>query len=96
MVPATAGIGRINPQQASGIVVGQRLEQHRVRDAEYRSIGADAQRQRHYRNGCEARIFAELARAVSEILQQLIKPAEAPHVARDFFDQRDVAEFTNG
>src|SRR5262249_15404240 len=46
----------------------QRAQQHRIYDAEDRAVGADAERQRNYRNQSEARIFRQHPRSVPQVL----------------------------
>ncbi len=50
---------------------GQRLEQHRVDDAEHRCVGANPQRERKHRRQREARVPQERADAVADVLDDL-------------------------
>src|SRR6516162_7029051 len=54
-----AGLVKEDSYQTIGIGVGQRMQQHRIHDAENGRVGSHAQSQRHYSDGSEARGFAQ-------------------------------------
>src|SRR5262245_49039435 len=53
-------------------VIRQRFEQHRVNDAEYCCVRADAERQSEDGNQGEARIFQQHSRAITQVLNHFV------------------------
>src|SRR5262245_52025526 len=77
----TAGGAREDPHESAGVLVGQWPERHGMDDAEHRRVRADAQAERKRDNQCEAGIFRQRSRAVSQVLPKLFNPSRAASVA---------------
>ena len=56
-----AGCGVVERDQLAGLRIGQRLQEDALDDAEYGCVGADPNRERHYRDGRKARHPGETA-----------------------------------
>ncbi len=76
-------IGRTNRQQP---------EQRRIQDRKDRGVGADAERQRKNRNGCKTGASLDLPQRIQKIAPDSLHRTPAPHLARDFFDEKLVPE----
>src|SRR5882672_2682697 len=76
-----ARVRRANDYQPLRFGIRQRPEQHRIDDTENRSVGADSQRQRQYRNQCEARILRQHSCAVAQVLPYVFEPSHTASVA---------------
>ena len=74
-------IGLKRGDQLLGMRVGQRLKQNRIHHAENCGVGADAQRQRQYRDGSEAGVFAQHAKCIARVLQKCLEPGRAAQFA---------------
>jgi hypothetical protein len=61
-------MGLLNEDEPSGIMEGQRAQQHRVHRAGDGGVGSDAERQGQHRDQSEARRFAELPNRVAKIV----------------------------
>src|SRR5208282_328241 len=71
----------------------QRPEQHGIRDTEHGSIGANTQREGDDRHRRHARVLAQHAHTIAEILNDGFDEAHAPSVPAFFFDLLDAAKF---
>jgi len=81
---------------AVGIRVRQRAQEHAVDDAEHRRAGADAERQREDGGRGEPGPLAQDARAVPEVGPQNLDEPEPPDRAGVLLGQRDVPEAAQG
>ncbi len=66
---------------AIGVGVAERLEQHRIHDAEDGSVGSDAQRQRGHGGDGEARVLPEHEERVFDVVPEIA------HLATPFLRQ---------
>ena len=85
----TARRGRplhVDPDQLAGPVDRQRFQQHRVDDAEDRSVGPDAERKHDDRRRAEAGMLQHHAYAVAQVLEQVFDVAEGEDIATLFLD----------
>ena len=78
--------------QLVAALVGQRLEEHAVDDAEDRGVGADAERHRQDDDEREAWRLEERACPVAHVLHERLGGAHEPRVADVIFHTADVAE----
>ena len=62
---------------AVGVGVGKRVQQNGVDEGEHRGGSADAEREGEHRDGGEARVAEEGAKAVANISAELIEEAQA-------------------
>ena len=85
-----------NPNQPVAVRIGQRPQHHGVHNAENRSIGADAQRQREHRDRCKARISAQLPQAITDVLQEILDIVYSAHIPALLFDLLDSAKLAQG
>jgi hypothetical protein len=74
------------------ILVGKRTEQHSIDHTEYRGVCADAESEGEDGDSREARGLAQHARAVANILRQVLEPFPAPRDAAFFLLVRCVAK----
>jgi len=77
----------------SGLIIGQRPEQHRIHHAEDRGVRSNTQRQREHRSCGEARSAQHRAQAVAQILQQSFREVHATRFAAFFLRVLDSAKF---
>ena len=59
--------------EAAGVGVGQRTNQHRIDGAEHRGVDADAERERGDGDGRERRIAADLPQRKAQVAHQLLE-----------------------
>ena len=72
LVVAEARRGTANRDEAIGVGVGERLQQHAVDDAEDRGDGAEAERQRERGDDQETRLFQQQAASVADIVNERV------------------------
>ena len=82
----------VQDDELVAVLVGQRPQQHAVDDAEDRRVGADAERHRHDDDESEARIAAEAAQAVADVLRGDFDEPRQPVVAHVVLDAVNRAE----
>jgi hypothetical protein len=70
----------VDRDQALGLQVGKRADQHRVHDAEDGGVAADAERESDHSHGREAGAADEHARAVPEIAEQRFHGRSPPEL----------------
>ena len=81
-----------NPTKLICLRVRQWIQKHAVDDREQRGIHADAQRQRQNRDRRKARRLAQRARAITQILQQILQPRPRPLIVRHVLNHSRVAQ----
>jgi hypothetical protein len=59
----------------------QRAQEHGVGEREDGGVGADAERERHHRDGGEQRIAAQAAHGVAQVASEVVEPRQAALVA---------------
>ena len=69
-----------------GLAERQRAEQRRVDQREDRAVGADAERERHRRDGGERRRAAQLPRREPHVVPELVDPSRQAHVRSPTYD----------
>ena len=74
------GLLLVQPDEATGLLVRQRREQHRVDDAEDGGRAADAEAERQRHDGGVARAPPHLAERVAQVAGEPFDPADAVHV----------------
>ncbi len=74
----------LDHHQPVAVLIGQRLQQHAVDDAEDGGVGADAEAERQHRQQRVAGMAQQRPRAVLQIRQQRFEPADAARIARFF------------
>ena len=72
-VLALAWLGFGDQHEAAWICIRQRLQEHGVKEAEDRGVGADAEGQSEHGGGHEAGRAAKLAQGELEVLQERFK-----------------------
>ena len=89
-------IRRLFPErdEATGIRIRQRTQQHRVDEAEDRGVCADAERQREHGDHREARALAKRAQGVSCVLERALDQADAARVPALLTALIEAAELT--
>src|ERR1700683_2654796 len=85
-------IGAQNGDEVFGFRKWQRLPKLRFEDAENRGVCADSEGQRQDRDGREAGIFAQHARAEADIAQEMFEPRPPPGVAGFFTEHQFIAK----
>src|SRR5262245_48179267 len=70
-----------DPDQPLWIRVRERLEKHRIHNAEDRRVRPDAQAEREYGNEGEARISPQHPQAVTQILKECLDKSDSTHLA---------------
>src|SRR6185295_8608719 len=78
--------------EPSGILVGQRPQQHAVDDAEDRAGRADAECEGDHGRGRDAGVASQHTRGVAEIAEEVLDATGATRVARLFLDELEAAE----
>jgi hypothetical protein len=79
-------VRRAQSHEPVRLLVGERLQEHRVDDAEQRDVRADAERQAEYRYEREARRFDQLAAGIAQVVHAPILPH--PPSLRERFELR--------
>jgi hypothetical protein len=87
-VAARGGEVAIEAYDAVGVGVGQRIEQHRLDDAEHRGVGADAQREGGNGEQREERRAPQGAQPVTQVLPEVVEPVAARRRALLGLEQR--------
>ncbi len=88
----TAGLLLVQPDEATGLLVGQRREQDGVHDAEDGGGSADAEAERQRHRCGVARAPPHLADRVAQVAGEPFHPADAVHVMDLLSDAEDAAE----
>jgi hypothetical protein len=89
---AARRVGAENHDEPRRIGEGERPQQHSVDDTEDRAVGADAERERADRDRGEARVPAQRAERVDEILLERINELDAAPVAIPLLRRFHAAE----
>src|SRR5438309_536503 len=85
--------GRLpHADQPLGLRIRQRTEKNGVHHAENGGVGADAESEREYGDGGEARAALQHAEHIAEIAGALVEPANDVHGASVFLEERRIAE----
>ena len=78
--------------EAVAVLIRQRAEQDAVDDAEDRRVGADPERHRQHDHDREARVAAEIAQPVAQVLGERLEQPRQPGVAHVVLDAIEGAE----
>src|ERR1700682_1194696 len=73
--------------------VRKRTEQHAMDHAENGSGRANTQGESHDGNQCDAGTLSQNAQRVTRVHKEILQPSPAPCPARDFLNQRRIAQF---
>ena len=71
----------------------QRLQHHRIHQAEYSGVGANAERERQHGHQGERGAAAQHANAVTQVLDELFQPHPTARFVESLFGTCYVAEF---
>ena len=82
--------------QMFGFARRRAIEQHRVKQAEYGDIGADAQADGDRRHQHQQRCSHQAARTIADILGEVFNKVQAVYIATVFFNLFDSAEEAQG
>jgi len=82
----------VQGDQALGLGIRQRLQQHGVHHREHHRGGPGSERQREHRDEGKARTPPEHAQRISSVLPQVFEPAPRANVAALFLDQLGSTE----
>src|SRR5438046_10306333 len=77
--------------QPRGMRIRQRTQKNGVHHAENGGVGTDAESEREYGDGGEARAALQHAERIAEIAGALVEPANDVHGASVFLEERSVA-----
>ena len=75
---------------------GQLIAQHRVDHTQDGGVGADPQREGRERDDGETRVAPQHARAVDDVLPEIVQPRNLARVAALFFEEGNVADGAPG
>src|SRR6476661_1310409 len=75
-----------------GIRKRQRLQEHRINDAENSRVGTDTESKREYRDGREAGILPQHAESVTRVLQERLDHRQAPQFAVGIFELGEASQ----
>src|SRR5213078_3055346 len=85
--------GRLpHADQPLGLRIRQRTQKNGVHHAENGGVGTDAESEREYGDGGEARAALQHAERIAEITGALVEPANDVHGASVFLEERSTAE----
>src|SRR5262249_16963993 len=73
----------------------QEPQNNLIQQAEHRSVGTDAERQRQYSNDGEKRTPPKTAESIAQVLADLFQPQQAPGLPGFFVEKGDIAEKTH-
>ncbi len=85
------GIAGKNPEQAAGLVIGQRLQQDTGDDAEDGAVGADAQGEGQHHHYGEGGIIDQRPACIAQVLKEVVNIVGAAHVAAFLLDLRNIS-----